>query len=249
MPENPLMAQTRIPVQRTPATGRLIFGVAVIALGVLFLLDQLGQIDASAVLRWAWPSAILGYGLMRLTGTLCRQHMVSGGIMTLVGGWMLLRTLGVLPYGLHEFWPVIIIALGGMMVAGGLRRGGTPGSGGAFGGGGSRDSANNVSAFAFWSGVDRKVVTQSFEGGDITAFMGGHEIDLRNAKMAGDTATIDLFVVMGGVEMRLPEDWAVSYDGVLIMGGVEDRTRPPAEVRGKLILKGFVMMGGVEVKN
>jgi len=246
MPENPLMAQTRIPAQRTPATGRLIFGLAVIALGVLFLLDQLGQIDASSVLRWAWPCALLAYGLMRLTGTFCRQQTVSGGIVTLMGSWMLLRTLHVIPYGLHEFWPVLIIAVGGMMVAGGLRRG----AGGSGSGSGARDSANNVSAFAFWSGVDRKVVTQSFEGGDISAFMGGHELDLRGAKMAGDTATIDLFVVMGGVDMRVPEDWAVTYDGVLIMGGVEDRTHPtPGEVRGKLILKGFVMMGGVEVKN
>jgi hypothetical protein len=34
------------------------------------------------------------------------------------------------------------------------------------------------------------------------------------------------------------------------MGGVEDMTRAPAgEARGHLILKGLVLMGGVEVKN
>jgi predicted membrane protein len=244
MPENPLMAETRIPVQRASPTGRLIFGLTVIGLGVLFLLDELGTIDASAVLRW-WPLALLAYGLMRLTGTGCRQHMASGGIITLIGSWLLLRAMGVLPFGLHDFWPIVLIALGGIMVAGGFRRGRAGAETGR-----SRDAASSLSAFAFWSGVDRKVVTQSFEGGDITAFMGGHEIDLRAARMAGESAAIDLFVMMGGVDMRIPEDWTVSYDGVLIMGGVEDRTRPPAgEVRGRLILRGFVMMGGIEVKN
>ena len=76
------------------------------------------------------------------------------------------------------------------------------------------------------------------------------EIDLRPARMAGPSAVIDLFVIMGGVDMRVPEDWTVSCEAVPIMGGVEDRTRPPAgEPKGRLILRGFIMMGGVEVKN
>jgi predicted membrane protein len=239
MPENSMMTETRAPEQRMPMTGRLIFGLTVIGLGVLFLLDELGQIDASAVLRW-WPAVLLAFGLMKLMGG--RENLVSGGIMTLVGSWLLLRAMGVLPFGLRDFWPIILIALGGLMVAGGMRS--------RRRGPGAKNSASTVSGFAFWSGVDRKVVTDNFEGGEISAFMGGHELDLRGAKIANGSATIDLFVMMGGVDLRVPEDWAVTYDGVLIMGGVEDRTRPPAgEVRNKLILKGFVMMGGIEVKN
>ena len=230
-----------MPENRVPVAGRLIFGLVVIGLGVLFLMDELGIMNASEVLRW-WPAAMLAYGLMRLTGTLCRQHPVSGVIFTLIGGWLLLRNLGAIPYGLRDFWPVVLIALGVVMVSGGLRRG--------RGATGPAESASTLSAFAFWSGVDRKVVATDFQGGDVTAFMGGHDIDLRPARMAGETAVIDLFVVMGGVDMRIPEDWTVSCEAVPIMGSVEDRTRPPAgEVRGRLILRGFILMGGVEVKN
>ena len=160
----------------------------------------------------------------------------------MVGLWLLLRAFDIFPFGIRDLWPLILIGLGAIMVGGGLRHM-------RAGGKSSEASSGTLSAFAFWSGVDRKVVTNEFQGGDLTAFMGGHEIDLRSAKMANATATVDLFVMMGGVDLRIPEDWTVSYDGVLIMGGVEDRTRAPAEVRGKLILKGFVMMGGVEVKN
>lgn len=223
-------------------TGRLIFGLVVIWVGLLFLLDEFGLLDASAILRW-WPVAMLGFGLMRLAGIGVRQHFATGIVLTMLGGWFLLRAAGFSPFGITEFWPIILIVLGAIMVTGGLRASRPAAKGDAA-------SASTLSAFAFWSGVDRKVVSNDFRGGDLAAFMGGHDIDLRAAKMADGTATIDLFVVMGGVDMRVPEDWAVNYDGVLIMGGVEDRTKPPVgEVRGRLILKGFVMMGGVEVKN
>jgi hypothetical protein len=220
---------------------RLVFGLVVLGFGVIFLMDELGVVNASAILRY-WAIIPLTYGIMRLAGVWCRQNLVSGMIFTLLGSWFLLRALHLLPYGLHDFWPVLLIMIGISLVTGGLRR--------VRDGGSEGEAASMINAFAFWSGVDRKVTATDFQGGDITAVMGGHEIDLRSARMAGDHAVIDLFVLMGGVDMRIPEDWTVSCDAVPIMGGVEDRTRPPAgEVKGKLILRGFIMMGGVEVKN
>ena len=227
---------------RLNSTGRLVFGIGVITLGVLFLLEQAGYLVARDVLHW-WPVGLLAYGLMRLTGTLGRKNVTGGIILSLIGGWFLLRNLDVFHGDLFDFWPLVLILVGGSMVAGALRRGREPAEGAA-------DPTNRVSAFAFWSGVDRKVASADFQGGDLTAFMGGHDIDLRSAKMAGGSAVIDLLVMMGGVDLRIPEDWALSCEAVPIMGSVEDHTRPPAgEVRGRLILKGLVMMGGVEVKN
>jgi predicted membrane protein len=232
-----------MPENRFQPTGRLVFGLVVITLGVLFMLDNLNIMEADVVLRW-WPVALLAYGLMRLTGTLGRQNVTGGLILTLIGGWFLLRTLGAfrLDVIFTDFWPIVLVVVGGSMVAGAMRRARAPGGG--------ADPSNRVSAFAFWSGVDRKVVTPDFQGGDLTAFMGGHDVDLRSAKMTEGSAVIDLLVMMGGVDLRIPEDWALSCEAVPIMGSVEDHTRPPAgEVRGRLILRGLVMMGGVEVKN
>jgi hypothetical protein len=79
--------------------------------------------------------------------------------------------------------------------------------------------------------------------------MGGHEIDLRPAKISAGPAVIDLFVWWGGVEIRVPPDWKVTNEALPLLGGVEDNTVAPQEARGHLILKGTVIMGGVEVKN
>ena len=55
---------------------------------------------------------------------------------------------------------------------------------------------------------------------------------------------------MGGVDITVPPDWRVTSEALPILGGVQDSTKTPAaETRGHLIIKGLVMMGGVEVKN
>ena len=97
-------------------------------------------------------------------------------------------------------------------------------------------------------GYRRMNNSKDFKGGELTAIMGGLEIDLREASLKGD-AVIDIFALMGGVEMRVPEDWLVIIEGFPFMGGFEDKTRPPKESTKHLIIKGTAMMGGIEIKN
>lgn len=229
-------------------TGRLVFGAVVLVLGVLFTLDNLGLLDSGDIIQW-WPLAVLLYGLMRLTGIGAQQKVVRGVIFSLIGAWLLLDNLGFVDIEVSDLWPLLMIAFGVMLVTGAMRFS-APG-GKLFGGAaGSSDDSSTISAFALWSGTDRKVVSQSFRGGDVTAVMGGHEIDLRSAEAENGRCEIDLFVWWGGVDLRVPENWKVSVESLVLMGGVEDHTKAPSgEIRGHLVLKGLVVMGGVEVKN
>ena len=55
-------------------------------------------------------------------------------------------------------------------------------------------------------GVIRRSNSQTFEGADLTAVMGGCEIDLRQASMApGGEAVIDVFAFWGGIDVKVPE--------------------------------------------
>ena len=77
------------------------------------------------------------------------------------------------------------------------------------------------------------------------------KLDLREAAVAnGVEAIVDVTAVMGGYEIRVPETWNVVVDVVPFMGGYEDKTRHPADPSApRLRLRGFVMMGGLEVRN
>ena len=85
----------------------------------------------------------------------------------------------------------------------------------------------------------------------MTAILGGFKIDLRGAAIAGDSATIEIFTIWGGVDLRVPEDWSVAVHGTPILGMFTNSTRAPAgQTPAKtLVVRGTAIMGGVEVKN
>ncbi len=222
-------------------TGRVVFGVVIITLGIVFLLDEMRVIDAEDVLRF-WPALTLVWGGMLLTGLCCRRNIAVGLLVSFFSVWLLLLRLDIVRRDPWDLWPLVLIVLGATMVLTALRR---PATVAALEGG-----AATIRAFALWSGSERKIVTEDFRGGEVTAIMGGHEIDLRPAKMPGGTAVIDVFVWWGGVELQVPADWKVTNEALALLGGVSDSTRAPeGEIKGHLIVKGLVVMGGVEMRN
>ena len=144
-----------------------------------------------------------------------------------------------------DYWPLILVFVGVRLAWRGL--GGKPRPVAA-------DSASTVNAVAVMGGVSRTSNAPDFRGGDMVAFMGACEIDLRQARIAEGPAVIDAFALWGGIEVRVPEDWTVIMKGVPLLGGYEDNTRPPdpetqSQPRQVLVVKGVAIMGGVEVKN
>ena len=118
--------------------------------------------------------------------------------------------------------------------------------------GSARSSSNDNSTMtvvAVMGGVARGNNSRAFRRADLFAFMGGCEIDLRKAAINGE-AVVDIFCMWGGIEIRVPVDWTVVSQVVPLMGGVDDKTRPPqAATAHRLTLRGMALMGGVEVKN
>ena len=84
------------------------------------------------------------------------------------------------------------------------------------------------------------------------AFMGGVNLDLRDAEIAGDEITIRCFAMMGGIDIIVPEGIEVHISGVPFMGGCDDKTNPNVPILpGSPVvrIKYFAMMGGIGVKS
>lgn len=112
--------------------------------------------------------------------------------------------------------------------------------------------AGRLDAVAFMSRYEQRVVTDAFRGGEVTAFMGRVEIDLRDAEMEGEAAVLEIRTVMGRVELRVPEHWTVAPDlGPGVGGSSAIRaSRPEADPGAPvLILRGPMLFGSVEVGN
>jgi predicted membrane protein len=109
-------------------------------------------------------------------------------------------------------------------------------------------SDSSLSATAFLGGSERYNNSPSFRRGDASAIMGGVQLDLRDAVMEGNRATLEVSAIMGGIDIRVPRDWTVVNHVTPILGAVKDTTRS-GDANKKLFLEGTVLMGGLEIKN
>jgi len=103
-------------------------------------------------------------------------------------------------------------------------------------------------AVAIMSGFQRKgrwTVPRRF---DCFAFMGGGEIDLREANFADHEVVINCVAIMGGVEVIVPPGVEVVVRGIGIMGGFDEREEwAPADPGApRVIVTGLAFWGGVE---
>ena len=229
------------PPPRIRITGQLILGLAIATAGLLFTLDNLHILRAKDYLQY-WPVVLVAIGLVHIAQAKTSSGIVGGGIWILVGSAMLVNRLGLMDVNIWNYWPLMLVAVGGRIVWQTLWVD-TPGERGA-------DTSSRVSAVAVMGGFDRKITSKEFQGGEITAFMGGGKLDLREAAPAGGQAVVTVFALMGGFEIIVPETWSLSLEVMPFMGGIEDKTRTSANPSApRLVLRGFVMMGGVDIKN
>jgi hypothetical protein len=234
------------PVRAEDASGfrltpQFLLGLLVSAIGVLFTLENLRIIeDAYEYLRY-WPAGLVLIGLLKILQP--RPGLggsLVGFLLTIGGTWLLLEEADVLRISFWNLWPLLLVFAGGYLVWQGVA---APRPRDAF-------NANaTISALAVLGAVVRGNNSPAFRGGDLTAIMGGCEIDLRQAAIHGD-AIIDIFALWGGIELRVPETWTVVSKVVPFMGGFDDQTRPPqAAGVHRLVIRGFILMAGVDVKN
>ena len=222
-------------------TGRMVLGLVVMMLGAFWTFDNLNILESEPILRW-WPAALVLVGLAKLLGIGTAKHPVAGIVLTLAGAWLLADSLDLMRATIWDLWPVGLILLGLHMLTRSMR--------GQRHGGLFQDVSSHLNAFAFLSGLERKAGSQEFRGGEVTAVMGGGTIDMRGAKPVPEGAVIDLFVWWGGIELIVPDHWSVVSEATVLLGAIEDKSRtPPPDSRDILVVRGLVVMGGVEIKN
>jgi predicted membrane protein len=226
-------------------TSQVLMGVLVIAIGLLFLLDNLDIIELHDALAF-WPLVFIFAGVAKLLDTSSPNGYLVGLAGIGIGTAMILNRLGLIYFSWRQAWPLVPIAVGTMIVVRAMRGGRAPVHGVVDDQPG--EATQTVDVTAVLGGFERRVHTQDFRGGEITAVMGGCTLDMRGASMQGE-ATINVFAFWGGVTIKCPPDWTVVLQGTPIMGGFDEKTVAPPDNRKRLVIRGYAIMGGVEVRN
>jgi hypothetical protein len=216
-------------LRRDPPLPRLVFGLIILAAGLIFWLDNIGRIDAHDYLEW-WPLAPIALGLAHLP----HRKWVGAAWWLLVGTYFLLPLLGLPRVGLGRIlglWPLLISAAGATLIVHSLRH-----------------HQYSFSAPAVMAGNVRKV-GGTFKGGEAIAVMGGCDLDFASATVEGE-AVLDVLAFWGGIGVRVPRGWNVEWRVTSLLGGYDDKASG-ASVPGapRLIIRGTAIMGGIDLRN
>ena len=236
---------------RLNPTPQFAVGACLVLFGVLLSLDRLQLVDASQSLRF-WPIVLVALGVWMVIDRRESGWSLPGMVLVIIGGLLLLNTFGVVRVRFWElFWPLLIVLLGTRLIMQNLGRvvpAGSP----------APSDGDAINVFAVLGGSKRTINGKSFRGGEITAILGGSELDLRQAAIEpGAQAVITVFAMMGGHEVWVPSAWNVVSEVVPVLGNVEDKRlpaiettpRPSNETAPRLVLRGMVVMGGLTIKN
>jgi len=216
---------------------RLIIGAFIVLLGTGLLLDQTGLSNEFRI-DWLfsnlWPLFLLILGVSFLV----RNNVVPGIILTFLGVSFLSSSLfDWNVWGL--IWPMFIIGAGLMV----LFRGNLAGVNKI------KASGRKVDASAIFWGADKKISSENYEGGDINCIFGGVEYDLSHVKVADKGAVLNVNLIFGGIEIRVPQNIEIINNVSAVAAGVEDQTSVTDKPAGTITLTGSALFGGLEVKN
>lgn len=220
-------------------SGRKIFGVILVVVGALLMVDKIGLYDVnmSYIFSNYWPLVIVIVGGFSIISNPASK---LGGTITLIIGVLLqLRILGY--FNVFEYiylWPTILILVGIWIMF-------------SKGDGWNKDSSDSINGISIFSGTNIRNFSQSFKGGSAVAIFGGVDIDLREAKIGNtNQANLDVFSAFGGVDIIVPKDWNVVIKGVPIFGGWSNKTMTSSDdERPILKVNCFVVFGGMEIMN
>lgn len=84
----------------------------------------------------------------------------------------------------------------------------------------------------------------------LALFLGGLRVDLRGARLDPAGATLDVNTLLGGLEVLVPEDWAVDVDEDVRDASLEVRVTSPDDLpedAPRLKIQAAVRMGGAEI--
>lgn len=110
------------------------------------------------------------------------------------------------------------------------------------------ESADELVASAVFGPLAYHSTAQRLRGGTLECWYGGGVLDLRDAVLAPEGATLTVRAVFGGGQILVPADWRV-VSKVRGMGAVSDAraAKEVAETAPTLAIEGIVIAGGFAV--
>lgn len=213
-------------------------GILLVALGALFMLGQVGLVDADYVLQRTWPLPIILYGGLLWLASPAR--VVVPAIVVVSGLVLLATTLDFVPgSALAYVWPLALIAVGAWIL---LNRVSTRQRIG--------DDLDSLDSFVIFGTIETRSRSQHFRGGSAVSMFGEIKLDLREAQPTSEGATLDATALFGALSIRVPKELRVEVNGAPIFGSINNQAiadGSPSEDAPTLKVDALALFGEVKI--
>lgn len=214
-----------------------VLGLFIIATGVAFFLgDNNIGLSREFINLW-WPAVFIFIGLYMLWENI--RNFLWPIIIITVSSILLVNNLGYADIELGSLvFPAILICIGLNITLSAFNKKSISLN---------KDSEDSITAIL--GGSTSANTSTDYTGGIVTSILGGAELDISKATIK-KSATINVSIFMGGLELRIPENVKIVNRTQSILGGIEHKNRStPKDSSPTLIIEGSIIFGGVEIKN
>jgi len=220
-------------------TKRIIWGLVLVALGVLFGLNELNILPFELFFKGWWTLFII---VPSLVGLFTERDKLGNLIGLLFGVFFLLCAWDILSYSL--LWelalPVVIVIVGLKLIFSSKKpqaEGTAP----------TDTPVGTPRGVAVFSGQELRFSGQVFHGAEAIAVFGGVELYAGDALIQSD-CTIRTTAVFGGVDIHLPPTVNVKVISSGLFGGVEEKhAHAPIEGAPTVYVYATAVFGGVDI--
>lgn len=223
--------------------GNLLWGILLIAIGVIFGLNSLGITNINIFFKGWWTLIIIIPSFIELIRS---DSKIWSFIWLVIGIVLLLCTQGILSFSMISklIVPFILVMIGISLIF--------------------KDTLNrkvtdkikelnqnkgNLEEFCATFGEQKSnFAGQEFNGANVDAVFGGVDLNLSKAIIKQDQI-INATAIFGGVEIRVPEGVNIKLKSTPIFGGVSNKAQATYnENLPTLYINGTAIFGGVEIK-
>ena len=217
----------------------IIFGVLLMAAGVIFALDALDIAHINIFFDGWWTLFII---VPSLCGLVTSRDKTGNLIVLLIGVYLLLAARNIIEYKVlgKLFVPVIIVLIGLKVLMKSIK------------GDNSEPrpvNDENTECMAAFEVKNADYTGESVRTAKVGAVFGGAKCNLAGTVFEGKSH-IDVFCLFGGAEIIISENVDVKINAFCLFGGISDKriVKNNVEKTAELTINGFCLFGGADIK-
>lgn len=219
---------------------KILWGLVLIALGVIFGLNTLKITDIDIFFKGWWTLFII---VPCFIGLFQRGGKSANIIGLIIGVALLLAAQGILSFELvtKMILPIILVIIGLSLIFNeGIKNVVTK-------------KINNVkkddleTIVATFASQERTVDNEEFKGASLDAVFGSVMLNLKNANLKNETV-IKASSIFGGIDIIVPKDVNIKVKSTPIFGGVENIVKNNKDNKKTIYIEAFCLFGGIDIK-